>query len=231
VADRLVSILNAYGTPTLARFTDTPQPNGSAVGNALEVLEAIAVMGGGTGVDWDSRGLAEQRHLVLFFFSELMSAEFGGYAAQWYRRASDSFESGGVLRAFLDLLGVHGVAREVQESLTQAPASILLPPGQPIAVPSHHSGVLCEVDQPRLGDFVNFTLGAGGNPYTGEFTPRNGVRVTKRLGDSVALGDVLCWVYADPSVAFLAKEVEAAFHVSDSATFRKGNSTIGPQML
>lgn len=216
VADRLVEILNAHGTPTLARFTDTPQPNGSAVGNALEVLEAIAIMGGKTEIDWERRWLAEQRHLVLFFFAELITAEFGGSSKQWYERASRALDSGRVLGAFLDLLEVHGVELKVREGLMQDPSSLLLPSGTPIPVRSRRSGVLVKVDQRRLGEFVNFALGAGGNVYTGEFMPGNGVRIMKRLGDPVAEGDPLCWVYCEAGSEPSLADAETVFEVSDS---------------
>jgi len=217
VAGRIVTLLMRHGIPTETMFTDTPQPNGMSVGNALEVLEAIAVMGGPSGIAWDRRALKEQRELVIAFFERLMQHEVGESAiGSWARLARQKFASGDVFRAFLDVLRVHRVPGSVAESIALNPDEILVPRGPASAVRAIASGVVCAIDQHRLGYAVNVGLGGGGNDYGGEFNALAGLQLTKRLGDCVTNGEPLCWIYGAADAAPVAAEVLASLIIDHS---------------
>lgn len=196
-ADAMLSVIAEGGVPCSAHLTDTPQPNGMAIGNALEVAEALATMGIGASSNWDARALREQRELVLTFYGLLMSRAHDGTSADgWMSEACEWFESGEIGIAFTTLLVAHGVQRQTIEALRQDPLTTLGLSGAPIPVSITREGQLLRVDQRRLGHLVNFGLGAGGNDYGGAFRARPGIRLGFRIGDHVNEGQPLCWIFS-----------------------------------
>ncbi|HRI72768.1 MAG TPA: hypothetical protein PK156_51380, partial [Polyangium sp.] len=196
-ADAMLSVIAEGGVPCSAHLTDTPQPNGVAIGNALEVAEALATMGIGASSDWDVRALCEQRELVLTFYGLLMSrAHDSTNADGWMSEAREWLESGEIGFAFTTLLVAHGVQRQTIEALRQDPFTTLGLSGTPTPVSSAHEGQLLRVDQRRLGHLVNFGLGAGGNDYGGAFQARPGIRLGFLIGDHVNEGQPLCWIFS-----------------------------------
>src|SRR6266853_895319 len=196
VGQQVASSVSKAGIDCTYALTPTAQPNGTAIGNALEVAEALAVMGGPRGV-WDERGLIEQRLLVIDFFSKLMAAEFPPTdAAAWAHFASTQFEAGSVLSHFAEVLKAHAVPESTLAGLFRDPFSELGIPSDAVSVPSQKRGVLHSVDQFALGEIVNRRLGAGGNDFQGQFDPKAGLILAARLGDLVRAGTPLCRVFA-----------------------------------
>lgn len=209
-ADAMLSVIAEGGVPCSAHLTDTPQPNGMAIGNALEVAEALATMGIGASDDWDIRALREQRELVVTFYGLLMSRAHSSTNADiWMNEARGWFESGEVSVAFETLLRAHGVQRQTIDALRQNPFGSLGLSGVRIAAVSAHTGQLLPIDQRRLGHLVNFGLGAGGNDYGGTFRSRAGVRLGLRIGDHVNEGQPLCWVFSGEETHVLDEFVAA----------------------
>jgi thymidine phosphorylase len=215
----LTCLISAAGVPCSYHLTDTVQPNGSAVGNALEVLEALAVMGHGRDDRrWDPRALEEQRQLVLEFFAILMGRTFADRDREAFRRlGADTLASGRVFECFLDVLSAHGVGAETRRHLREAPARVIGPRTEPVAIRSPNDGALRRIDQRQLGYIVNFRMGGGGNEYAGSFDPRPGVILHKRIGDRVAAGEVICSAYfgeRSGDVAALEADLRECFVVS-----------------
>ncbi len=209
-AGQMLHIMNGDGVPCFATFTDTLQPNGMAVGNALEVLEALAVMGIDPGGMWDERALLEQRTLVISSFAKLMSAEFPPKDESWWQRvATDKFGSGEVFQAFLRLLRAHGVPDGVLQALPVAPKRALLGNTKELPVLSDRTGRVCSIDQRSLGHFVNFQLGGGGNEYGASFVPTAGIVLSKRLTDTIAAGEPLCRIYVPEELVHRHLEFES----------------------
>lgn len=204
----LVALLAEEGLACSYDLTDTVQPNGSAVGNALEVLEAIAVMTPGSDAGWDVRALGEQRELVLRFFALLLSRTFPevGYDGA-VALGRSRFADGSVLRAFLDVLAAHGVSEDTRARLAADAAAVVAPQGDPVPVRAQRGGVLRRIDQHQLGFVVNFAFGGGGNEYGVSFDPRAGVLLRKRIGDAVGEGEVLCAAWVGEQGAGVAHRV------------------------
>lgn len=192
----LSRLISAADVPCSYHLTDTVQPNGSAVGNALEVLEALAVMGRGLDRGWEPRALEEQRGLVLELFTILMDRSFPGGDREAFRQLGrDMLASGRVFERFLDILAAHGVDGETRRQIREAPERVIGPTTEPVAIRASGAGALSRIDQRTLGFIVNFRMGGGGNEYAGNFDPRPGVILHKRMGDRVAEGDVICSAY------------------------------------
>jgi thymidine phosphorylase len=206
-------LLGNIGTSSSFTLTPALQPTGSAIGNALEVAEALAVMGVDNG-KWDQRGIVEQRLLVINFFAKMMASEFAyRTATQWTDIAAVHFESGAVKAGFEALLLAHGVPVHTISNLLSEPHQTLGLVTQPEAVRSSCSGTVRGIDQVRLGEIIYHELGAGGNQFSGEFNSRVGVKLEVRLGDAISKGSILCWVF---NAERMGKDVnlESCFRVS-----------------
>lgn len=219
VASHLQKVIVMNGVPCILAFNDTQQPTGTAVGNALEVLESLAVMGFDTSAKWDERALQEQRQIVIGLFSDLMSAEFKVHDKSWWQQAAeDKLGTQEVRRAFLNLLLHHKVPKETVDQIATNPAAIFL---RHIAVPvySRLRGRLSGIDQPKLGNLVNFSLGAGGNDYAGQFDCSTGVILRKRLGDRVDRNEAICDLYAGEQglsdTPSIVEDILSCFTISD----------------
>jgi len=91
----------AAGIPALSKLTEASHPSGAAVGNALEIAEAVAVRGAPPGViNCDGRALARQRDIVTRQTVRLLHSELGTNPRVLKRLIKSEFDSGGVLRAF-----------------------------------------------------------------------------------------------------------------------------------
>lgn len=216
LALRLQQTINSGGVPTLCHFTDTPQPGGASIGNALEVAEAICVLGGGDGEWWDSRWIYEQKALVLEFFCKLMSSEFPEHPVRaWANLAGKWLSDGTALEAFQRILETHGVTSILINQLFEDPFAALKIPSSPQVVRAVTKGVLSHIDQRGIGNFVNVTLGGGGNSYSGDFHSSTGIILAKRLGDPVLRDDPLCFVFSpNGPIDEQIRKVREYFHVA-----------------
>ena len=197
-------------------LTSTLQPNGTAIGNALEVAEAIAVMGGSS-EGWDERALHEQKLLVIDFFAKLMAAEFlSNDAPAWAHFGFEGFRSGAVLKSFAEILKTHRVDESTVRRVLDAPWETLKISPKAATIDSKVGGTLRSIDQHAIGEFVNRILGGGGNQFEGEFDATAGIVLTARIGDIVQPRGSLCSVYTSRTLAAeKLAELESCFHLSD----------------
>lgn len=195
-AEAIKNQLKHAGIDTTFSILGSFQPNGSAVGNAVEVAEAVAVMNGARPAIWDERALLEQRLIVVEFFSKLMSAEFPERTVgEWARYAFQKFSDHSVLRSFERMLDVHGVAASVVQGLVRDPFATLNI-GDACHVRAREGGVLRRLHQFKLGDIVNRILGGGGNEFEGTFEATSGLILAQRLWDPVVKDGIVCSVFS-----------------------------------
>jgi len=172
-------------------MTDTEQPGGSSIGNAVEVMEAIAIMSNHT-ESWDTRGIEDQKKLVCQFFATLMSQEFKELDFEnWVAAAYKSIEEGRVEKAFEKILKAHQVTESTVETILKTPESLCPSWEKRYTISSEISGTLKSIDQRSLGYLVNVEMGGGGNDYQGEVVRGCGVILHKRLGDHIEVGETL----------------------------------------
>lgn len=191
----LSQLISKGGVPCTFHLTDTAQPNGCAIGNALEVLEALAVMNKDFESKWDIRSINEQRDIILGFFELLMNYSFGESKEYWRTLGEQLFEQGKVFESFLNILQAHKVDSDTIEQIKINPSNVIGPKTTPVQIAAKTVGTLRRIDQKKLGNIINFHLGGGGNDFVGEFTPNAGVILTKRLGDTIVEGEPLCFLH------------------------------------
>jgi pyrimidine-nucleoside phosphorylase/thymidine phosphorylase len=178
LARRLVASTRSLGARAAALVTDMSQPLGRAVGNAIEMREAIDMLRGG--------GPSDLRELTLELATAML-IEAGAAAdpAAGRAAAERSLASGAAWERFLAMVEAQGGdpgSVERPERLPAAPVRA--------AVAASRAGRVTSIDTFALGELV-VAIGGGRRAKDDAVDPRVGLVMAARLGDSVAVGQAL----------------------------------------
>ena len=188
LADAMVRIGTGAGRRVCAVLSSMEEPLGCAVGNALEVREAIETLHGGGPADlWE---LAVQLGVQLL----LLTGETGD--ADEARSRLTELRDGGAAARRLELLieaqgGDAGVVADPAR-LPTAPAIVELR--------AEAAGGVAGLSARAVAD-VALALGAGRRVKSDSIDPAVGVVVRKKTGDRVEVGDLLAEVHAADALA------------------------------
>ena len=202
LAREMVEIGKLNGRRTVACITDMDQPLGNAVGNALEVAEALALLRGEYGGD-----LLE---LCLTLGSCILTeAGAASGEAEAREKLLDSIKSGAALEKFADFVRSQGGdAREVYEPslLPQAPVRL--------EVPAPSSGYVNHIDAMGVG-LVSMHLGGGRATKESEIDLSVGLVLHKKLADAVEAGESLATIHArdEESARRAVQQLAAAYEI------------------
>ncbi len=183
LAQTMVDIGERRGTPTVALVTAMDRPLGEAIGNALEVGEAVECLHGG--------GPSDLRELVVALTGEMLV--LGGLASdvvEARERCRETLASGAAFERFRRLVAAQGGDVSVIETpghLPQAPSRV--------DVRAEAEGVVQEVSPRPLGQAV-VEMGGGRRALGDVIDHRVGFVVHVSPGDPVASGDVIGEVHA-----------------------------------
>jgi pyrimidine-nucleoside phosphorylase len=180
LAQSLVDIGNGLGTKTVALITDMNQPLGLAIGNALEVREAIETLQG--------RGPSDLMHLCEKLAAKMLIVAQGQRAHEARSRIARVLSSGSALHKFGEMIEAQGGNPKVIDDLSLLPRA-----AHHSVINSSGSGYLVGVNAKLLGK-VSMALGAGRETVDATIDPSVGVLLHKKIGDSVAKGEPLCRV-------------------------------------
>ena len=183
LARNLTRIGNMAGRKTAAVITDMDQPLGCAVGNAVEVKEAISVLSGETQGD-----LLE---LCLTLGScMLVSAGFAKNDDEARAELMETIRSGKALQKLADLVDAQdGDADAVYEPSMLPDAKVKL------EVPSTEAGYVSHINAEEVG-LVSMHLGGGRATKESTIDLSVGVVLAKKLGDHVEEGESLGTIHA-----------------------------------
>jgi pyrimidine-nucleoside phosphorylase len=200
LAKALVAIGANAGRETVAYITDMEQPLGRAVGNALEVREAIETLSG--------RGPSDLEALSLRLGNEMLRMA-GAPPTDLRRLLSD----GTALRKFAQLVEAQSGDPRVVDDPSRLPAA---PVQWPIA--AREPGQVAAIDAFEIG-LASKSLGAGRDRKDAAIDLAVGIVLHKKVGDAVQRGEPLATVHARTEQAALevGSRVAAAFGVAASA--------------
>lgn len=205
LAEIMVRIAELAGRKAVALLSDMNQPLGVAVGNALEVKEAIDTLQGGGPADFREHALVVASHLVLL-----------GEAAENLEEARDLAEAkladGSAWARFRDLVE----AQEGDLAYIDNPEKLPQAPIQEEIVASQ-SGHLARIDARVVGE-TSVLLGAGRAKKGDSIDHSVGIMVHHNVGDELAKGDMLFTVHASHAkkLAEATATLEKAIEWSDS---------------
>jgi len=180
----MVSIARVVGQRAVALLADMNQPLGNAVGNALEVKEAIQTLRGGGPADFLEHSLVVAGHMLVS----------GGKAAdlrEGMRLAQAALEDGRGLEMFKRLVAAQGGDVTVIENPDRLPKARFVE-----VVSSPRTGYLREIHARMVGETV-VSLGGGRAKKGDPIDYAVGVIVHQKVGDRVDAGDPLFTIHAN----------------------------------
>jgi pyrimidine-nucleoside phosphorylase len=204
LAGACVDLARGYGRRARAAVTDMSQPLGEAIGNALDVAEAVEVLAG--------RRPGRLRDLAVTFAAEAVAALLGGDLPEARHRAERALDDGSALERLARMVEAQGGDPRV----TDDPSAVL--PSAPVVRPleAERSGFLAAVEAEEIGRAA-VDLGAGRRRKGDPVDPAVGIVFDPKVGDRMEGGQPIGAIHARDEEAATAagRRVLAALSVSD----------------
>jgi thymidine phosphorylase len=201
----MVDIGRRAGVHTVAAITSMEQPLGRAVGNALEVAEAIAILRG--------EGPPDVSELCYHETSELLvmtgSARDVSEADQ---RVEQAVRSGAAIAKLTEVIAAQGGdARQIEhpELLPAAPVRVMLT--------APRSGYIAAIEAEQVG-LASMRLGAGRFKKGEPIDHRTGFILQAKVGDYRSAGEPLVEIHArsEQEAANVGEALLACYSWSDA---------------
>jgi len=194
------------GKKTIAAITDMNQPLGKAVGNSLEVIEAIETLKG--------RGPSDITELSLALSGIMIYA--GGKAGsmeEGCRLAEKALQDGSALGKFREFVKGQGGNEGVVDDYSLFPQAEFA-----YEVICEEEGFVAGIEARTVG-FASQRSGAGRMTKDDPIDMAAGIVLHKKAGDNVAPGELLATVYGNDAEKAKtgAAEMKKAFHISKDA--------------
>ena len=192
LAELMVGIGKRAGKKIMALLTDMDVPLGNAIGNSLEVIEAIETLNG--------KGPEDFTEVCVALASYMIYLAGYGSREECENKVKKAISDGSALRVFADMVATQGGNREW----------ILDPSLFPKAkysrtVCADKGGYITSVDTEKYG-VASLLLGAGRNTAEDEIDYSAGIILKAKVGDRVNAGDVIATLYADDEELFAQSE-------------------------
>jgi pyrimidine-nucleoside phosphorylase len=206
LARTMIDLCAAVGRRCTALLTAMDAPLGFAVGNAVEVAEAIEILRG--------RGPDDVRELTLLLGAEMLVA---GEAATDRAKARDRLEralaDGSALRRFREVVEAQGGDPSVVDDPRRLPA-----PARVRELRANRGGVVMAIDAEQVG-LAAVELGAGRARKEDRVDPAAGLVLRKRVGDDLRKGEVIAELHAATDALLDAGEarLRGALALADEA--------------
>jgi pyrimidine-nucleoside phosphorylase len=207
LAEAMLVLGQHAGREVVCLLTEMEQPLGRAVGNALEVREALLTVRGQGPPDFTELVLTAAAHLLAL-------SDLGVDEAEGRRLAERAVADGSAAAAYERWVRAQG-GDPSETALLAAPVVR--------SVTAPREGVVRSLGAIRIGSAA-LHLGAGRRTKADEIDHAVGVVCLKKRGDAVAAGEPLAEVHArdEDGAAAAAAEVLAAYELADDAPASRG---------
>lgn len=192
LAQLMVAIGKRAGKRISALITDMDRPLGYAVGNSLEVVEAIETLQG--------KGPEDLLELSLALAAQILFLADKGTLEECRAMAQDAITSGKALDTFARMVAAQGGNADFiyhPENFAKAPYVR--------EVKVEKDGYIAAVNTEQYG-LASLLLGAGRNTKEDKIDLSAGYLLKKKTGDAVKAGDTLAVLYASREELFDAAE-------------------------
>ncbi|SFL81016.1 pyrimidine-nucleoside phosphorylase [Pelosinus propionicus] len=184
LAETMVHIGQLVGRETRAVLSSMEEPLGQAIGNSLEVEEAIAIL--------DGRGEQALRHVCLFLGAQMLNmAGIESDVKIGYETLNGLIKNKAALHKFKEFVIAQGGDADVicnPKALPQAKIET--------KVICSEEGYIQKIDAAKLG-YCAMRLGAGREYKGQEIDLSAGILLGKRIGDRIEKGQIICTIYAN----------------------------------
>jgi pyrimidine-nucleoside phosphorylase len=202
LAEAMISLGRQAGRDVVCVLTDMNQPLGAAVGNSLEVLEALETVRG--------RGPADFQELVLDACGKLLAlSDLEIDEAEGRRRAEEAIADGSAEATWNRWIEAQGGTTD-EDALPSAPIVR--------EVAARRTGHVHDLSAIRIGNAA-VHLGAGRRTNEVDIDHAVGIVCHAKRGAEVAAGEVLAEVHArtEKDAEIATGEVLAAYQLTDTA--------------
>ena len=184
LAEEMVDIGKNVDRKTVAVITDMNQPLGFAVGNALEVKEAIDTLSGG--------GPEDLRELCLTLGAQMLTiAQVVDNAEEGRQKLEEAIESGAALNKLKTLTKAQGGNPDCIDNPDLLPKA-----DQVIELKAEKSGYIIKIKADDVG-ISAMLLGAGRETKESKIDLAVGIVLKKKVGDKVEKDEVLAELYVN----------------------------------
>ncbi|OEK75145.1 pyrimidine-nucleoside phosphorylase [Staphylococcus equorum] len=184
LAHAMVSIGNNVSRNTMAIISDMGQPLGHAIGNALEVKEAIETLQG--------KGPEDLTELVMTLGSQMVVV--GGKAKDLEEARAlleKAIQDGSALESFRTFLENQDGDGSVVDDVSKLPQA-----KYQVALPAESSGFVTEIVANEMG-VASMMLGAGRQTKDDDIDLSVGLVLHKKVGDRVDEGEPLLTIHSN----------------------------------
>ena len=205
LAESMVNIGNRFGKKSCALISDMNQPLGNAVGNVLEVKEAIRTLKGGGPDDFIEHSLTIAAHMLVLAgrTDDIDEAKALG---------TQSLQDGTGLDKFRTLVQAQGGEAQFVDDEERFPTARFIE-----TVSSWESGYVSEVHAREVG-LSAMSLGAGRENKGDSIDHTVGIVVHKKVGKLVEEGEPLFTIHANEEKLLKSsiERVKNAYKISKS---------------
>ena len=184
LARAMVGIGNRAGRDTVAVVTNMDEPLGNAVGNALEVKEAIDALNG--------NGPEDLVELSLVLGSQmLMAAGNVESMEEGIKKLNETIENGSAKNKFREFIMAQGGNGDIVDDINLLPkASIVMD------IIAEENGFVKRIDTEQVG-LASLVLGGGRETKDSIIDLSVGIVLRKKVGDQVLKNDVVATIHAN----------------------------------
>lgn len=199
LAEIMVEIGKRAGKKIVALVTDMDNPLGKAIGNSLEIEEAIEILKG--------NGDMELTDLCVSLAGEILTLADYGDVDECIGLARNAIFSGKALKTFENFVAAQGGNPNVVRDY-----SLFKKAKYSLEIKARKCGYVAAMHAQKYGE-VSLLLGAGRNKMDDEIDYSAGILLDKKVGDEVRTGERIATLFTDEK-----SRLEQAAKLFESAT-------------
>jgi len=205
LAEIMVSIGKKLGRDTTAIISDMNQPLGFAVGNNLEVIEAINTLNGNGPKDLLEVSLELASHMVYH-------AKKASSIEEAKKMLQETIDNGSALKKFMEFVKAQGGDESYVSDTTKFQGASFKE-----AVNAKSSGYIASIEAEQIG-YSALVLGGGRETKESVIDLSVGVIIEKKIGDYVAKGEPLAIIHGNDStkIANAKALIQDAYVISET---------------
>ena len=199
LAEAMVRVGKLAGRKCSAVITDMEKPLGRAVGNSLEVIEAIEALKGNAPKDLIEVSLA--------LAAEMLFVAGKGTSEECMNMAEDALHSGRALEKLREMIALQGGNPDVTNDY-----SLFAQPKYKKEIFAAKDGFITGISCEKTG-MISLRLGAGRQTKESEIDPTAGIVFDKTVGDKVVKGERVATLYTSTEcdINGIAQDFEDVF--------------------
>ena len=205
LARTMVQIGKLANRQTMAIISDMSQPLGLAIGNSLEIKEAIDALNG--------QGPEDLMQMVYVLGSQMVVLAKKAETLEEARKMlEEAIQSGAAIEKFKVMVRNQGGDASVIDHPEKLPQAKYI-----IDLPAKKSGVVSEMVADQLG-IAAMILGAGRRTKEDQIDFSVGLMLRKKVADSVVEGETLITIYANsPDVEDVKAKIYESITIAETA--------------